>query len=99
MARDLGGSRFAQVTAALAVAFSPLPLFNGTEFQYTSFDFLWWVLIACFTIRLLKSENPRWCLALGAAIGLGLLTKYCHRLLHCAASSPASFSPPRAAIS
>jgi hypothetical protein len=28
------------------------------------------------TIRLLKSENPRWWLAIGAAIGLALLTKY-----------------------
>src|SRR5271157_1270958 len=42
MARELGGRRLAQVTAALAVALSPLPLFNGTEFQYTSLDFLWW---------------------------------------------------------
>jgi len=76
MAKELGGARFAQVTAALAVAFSPLSLFEGTEFQYTSFDFLWWVLIAYFTVRLLKSEDPHWCLAIGAALGLGLLTKY-----------------------
>jgi hypothetical protein len=76
MAKELGGARFAQATAALAVAFSPLPLFNGTEFQYTSFDFLWWVLIAYFTVRLLKSDDPRWWLAIGAAIGMGLLTKY-----------------------
>ena len=73
---ELGGGRLAQVTAALAVALSPLPLFSGTEFQYTSFDFLWWVLIAYFTIRLLKSENPRWWLAIGAVVGLGLQTKY-----------------------
>ena len=76
MARELGGGRVAQVTAALAVVLSPLPLFNGTEFQYTSFDYLWWVLIAYFTIRLLKSENMRWWLAIGAVVGLGLLTKY-----------------------
>ena len=76
MACELGGGRLAQVTAAFAVALSPLPLFEGTEFQYSSFDYLWWVLIAYFTIRLLKSENPRWWLAIGAAIGLGLLTKY-----------------------
>ena len=76
MAKELGGARLAQITAALAVAFSPLPLFEGTEFQYTTFDFLWWVLIAYFTVRLLNSENPRWWLAIGAAIGLGLLTKY-----------------------
>jgi hypothetical protein len=76
MAKELEGARLAQATASLAVAFSPLPIFNGTEFQYTSFDFLWWVLIAYFTVRLLKSDDPRWWLAIGTTIGLGLLTKY-----------------------
>src|SRR5271168_2073118 len=64
MARELGGGRLAQITAALAVALSPLPLFEGTEFQYSSFDYLWWVLAAYFTIRLLKNDDPRWCLAI-----------------------------------
>jgi len=76
MAREFGGGRLAQATAALAVALSPLPLFEGTEFQYSTFDYLWWVLIAYFTIRLLKSEDPRWWLAIGAAVGVGLETKY-----------------------
>lgn len=76
MARELGGNRLAQVTVALAVAFSPVALFSGTEFQYTSFDFVWWVLIAYFSVRLLTSENPRWWIAIGAAIGVGLETKY-----------------------
>ena len=76
MARELGGRRLAQVTTALAVAFSPLPLFEGTEFQYTSFDFLWWVLIAYCTIRLLKWDDARWWVAIGACVGLGLETKY-----------------------
>jgi 4-amino-4-deoxy-L-arabinose transferase-like glycosyltransferase len=76
MTAELGGRRLAQVTATLAVALSPLPMFEATEFQYSSFDYLWWVLAAYFTIRLLKSEDPRWWLAIGAAIGLALLTKY-----------------------
>lgn len=76
MARELGGRRLAQVTAAVTVALSPLPLFEGTEFQYSSFDFLWWVLIAYFTIRLLRTEDPRWWLAIGGCVGVGLLTKY-----------------------
>jgi 4-amino-4-deoxy-L-arabinose transferase-like glycosyltransferase len=76
MALDLGGGRLAQATAALAIALSPVPLLEGTEFQYSSFDYLWWVLAAYFTIRLLKSEDPRWWLAIGASLGLGLLTKY-----------------------
>lgn len=76
MAKELGGARLAQIAAALAVALTPISLFEGTEFQYTTFDYLWWVLIAYFTIRMLKSEDQRWWLAIGAAIGLGLLTKY-----------------------
>jgi hypothetical protein len=76
MARELGGGRLAQATAALAVALSTLPLFEGTEFQYTTYDNLWWVLIAYFVIRLLRTENPRWWLAIGATVGVGLQTKY-----------------------
>lgn len=76
MARELGGGRLAQITAAIAAALAPLALFEGTEFQYTTFDYLWWVLIAYFVIRLLKSDAPRWCLPIGAVIGLGFMTKY-----------------------
>src|SRR5204863_8417472 len=76
MARELGGGRLAQVAAALSVALSPVPLFEGTEFQYTTFDNLWWVLIAYCMIRLLKAENPRWWLVIGATVGVGLMTKY-----------------------
>jgi hypothetical protein len=76
MAWELGGGRLAQITSALVVATSGLPVFEGTEFQYSTFDYLWWVLIAYFVIRLLKTENPRWWLAIGAAIGVGLMTKY-----------------------
>ncbi|HEV2133978.1 MAG TPA: glycosyltransferase family 39 protein [Terracidiphilus sp.] len=76
MARDLGGGRLAQITVALAVALSPLPIFEATEFQYTSFAMLWWIFVCWLTIRLLQTENPRWWLAIGAVIGFGLLTKY-----------------------
>ena len=76
IARDLGGKRLAQVATAISVGLSGLPLFEATEFQYTSFSYLWWVLVCWFVIRLLKTENPRWWLAIGAAIGLELLTKY-----------------------
>jgi hypothetical protein len=76
MARDLGGNRLAQVTTALSVGLSGLPIILATDFQYTSFAYLWWTLVCWFTIRLLNSEDPRWWIAIGSAIGLGLLTKY-----------------------
>ena len=76
MARDLGGSRLAQIFTAIAVALSPAPMFDATEFQYTSFDMLWWVLIAWSAIRLLRDDEPRWWVAIGVFAGLGLQTKY-----------------------
>jgi len=76
MARELGGGRMAQAVAALAVAVSPVSLSAGHLFQYVSFDLLWSVLAVYFVIRLLNSEDRRWWLAIGAAIGLGLMTRY-----------------------
>jgi 4-amino-4-deoxy-L-arabinose transferase-like glycosyltransferase len=76
MARELGGGRWAQVVASLAVAIAPISLLQGALLHYVGFDYLWWVVVAYCAIRLLRSENPRWWLAIGAAIGLGMLTKY-----------------------
>ncbi len=76
MIRDLGGSRWAQVFGAVAVATSPLSIVQGGLFQYETLDYLCWVLLAFTVIRLLKSEDPRWWLAIGAAVGLGMMTKY-----------------------
>jgi hypothetical protein len=76
MAKELGGGRLAQAAASLCVALSPIPVIYGTQLQYSCFDFLWWVLVSWFVIRLLKSENPRWWLAIGAVVGVGLETKY-----------------------
>ncbi len=83
IARELEGGRLTQATAALAVTLSTLPLFEGTEFQYSTFDYLWWVLIAYFVIRLLKTEDPRWWLAIGFFMGLGFETKYTMAFYSC----------------
>lgn len=82
MARDFypapekRSSRLAEAAAALAVFIAPMSLTAGTMIQYMSFDYLWWVLIAFFFVRLLKTEDPRYWLGIGAAIGLGMMTKY-----------------------
>jgi hypothetical protein len=76
MARELGGGRWAMIVAALAMAFAPISLLQGAMLQYVGLDYLWWVVVAYCTIRLLKTDDPRWWLGIGAAIGLGLLTKY-----------------------
>jgi 4-amino-4-deoxy-L-arabinose transferase-like glycosyltransferase len=76
MARELGGKQGAQVAAAVAASVSPFALILGSQIQYVTFDFLWIVLVAYLVIRLLNSGDPRWWLAIGAAIGLGMMTKY-----------------------
>jgi 4-amino-4-deoxy-L-arabinose transferase-like glycosyltransferase len=76
MAAELGGSRRAQIFAALGAGIGILSMIQGALFQYVAFDFLWVVLLAYFTLRLLKSDDPRWWLAMGAVIGLGMMTRY-----------------------
>jgi Dolichyl-phosphate-mannose-protein mannosyltransferase len=74
MAKEMGGGRRAQLAAALAAV--PFCLGAGALMQYVSFDYFFWVLAAYFMVRLLKTEDPRWWLGIGTAIGLGMLTKY-----------------------
>ncbi len=76
IAKELGGGRREQVLAAIATGISPVSLAQGAVFQYVSFDYLCCVLLTYFLVRLLKTENARWWLAIGVAIGLGMQTKY-----------------------
>ena len=76
MAREIGGRRPAQLVAAWAAAIAGPAVSSGYLFQYVSFDYLCWVLAAWVTIRLLKSGDQRWWLALGSVIGFGMMTKF-----------------------
>lgn len=76
IAGELGGNRRARLAAAVAAACMPFAMLAGSEFMYVSFDFLWWVLLAWLVLRLINGANPRWWLAIGAVIGLGMLTRY-----------------------
>jgi hypothetical protein len=74
MAREFGGRRGAQLLTMAAGI--PFCLAGGALMQYVSFDYLFWVLAAYSFVRLRASGNPRWWLAIGAAIGLGMMSKY-----------------------
>ena len=84
IARELGGGKFAQIFAAVAVAASPLFLRAGVLFQPVVFDQLWWTLALYALVRLcanakrddLLDPAPRWWIVLGVACGVGLLTKF-----------------------
>ncbi len=76
MARDMGGKRNAQMLVAFTVFIAPVSIFGGTVIMYFAFDYLWWVLVAFFTVRLLATDDARYWLGVGAGIGLGMMTKY-----------------------
>jgi hypothetical protein len=75
MARELGGGRFAQALAALAVLVSPQFLGTASLLTMDVFDQLWWVLGAYVVILIFKRDDPRLWLAFGIAAGIGLMTK------------------------
>jgi 4-amino-4-deoxy-L-arabinose transferase-like glycosyltransferase len=76
MARDMGGRCGAQAMAAIAAFIAPVALMAGTLIQYMAFDYVWWVMVAFFTVRLLATDDARYWLGIGASIGLGMQTKY-----------------------
>src|SRR5215212_3695362 len=75
MARELGGGRFAQGLAALAVLVAPNFLVFGTFISMDAFDQLFWVSAAYVLLLILKRNEPRLWLLFGLFAGLGLLTK------------------------
>lgn len=76
LARELGGGRFAQVLAMLAVLTSPLFLRAASLFQPVVLDQLWWSLGLLALARIARDGRPRDWAFLGVTGGLGLLTKF-----------------------
>ena len=74
--RALGGGRSALVLTSIAMLTGPLFLRAASLFHPTVFDQLWWTAALYALVRLEQSGQPRWWWALGAAGGLGLLTKF-----------------------
>ena len=75
-ARELGGGRTAQVLTAVAVIFNPLFLRVASLFQPVVLDQFWWMLGFYALVRLGHSNDRKWWVVLGAAGGLGLLSKF-----------------------
>ena len=74
VARELRGSRRAQILAAVLVGFSPLLIATNGLFQPVSFDQLATMLVLWLALRVSNGRDS-WT-GLGVAIGVGLETKY-----------------------
>ena len=74
--REMGGKKFSQALACVAVIVSPLFLHTGNTLSMNVFDHLFWALSILIVIRILKNENTRLWLLLGVVLGLGLMNKH-----------------------
>jgi hypothetical protein len=75
MVRELGGGRFAQGLAALAVLVAPIWLGAQNNLCLPASEPVWWGACAYFVIRIIKTGNPRLWLGFGVSAGIGLLNK------------------------
>ncbi|MEU8269869.1 glycosyltransferase family 39 protein [Sphaerisporangium sp. NPDC049002] len=75
IARELGGDRRAQTLAAVLTATSGIVIGLGHLVATATFDTLAWLVISWLVLRLLRTADGRWYLAIGAAIGIGMLNK------------------------
>jgi hypothetical protein len=75
LCREMGGSRKAQIFAAICWATAPLTVVSGHLFSTTPFDLLCWTALAWLVARWVRTSDDRLLLALGPVAGLGLLAK------------------------
>ncbi len=76
MVRRLGGGLFAQCLACIALLIAPTYLILNTLFTTNVFDQLFWVVCFYLIFLLLKRNDPRYWLAIGLVVGLGLMNKH-----------------------
>jgi hypothetical protein len=76
LAKEMGGGRFAQALAALAVLFVPYYLIFQHWMTMNAFEPLIWAACAWCVVRAINTENPRFWLLFGVLAGVGLENKY-----------------------
>jgi 4-amino-4-deoxy-L-arabinose transferase-like glycosyltransferase len=81
VAREMGGGRGAQLFAAVATALSSFVVVVSHIFATTTVDMVVWALLGLFALKLFRTGNGRWWLAIGATVGVGIANKWLILLL------------------
>ncbi len=75
IARELGGSRRAQLIAGACAAAAPIVLFTGHTLSTSTFDLLASAALTWIVIRAIRTGNERLWLVAGLVLGVALLNK------------------------
>ena len=75
LARELGGSRRAQLIAAACAAVGVIVLFTGHMLSTSTFDLLAWTAITWLAVRGVQERGPSPFLQAGVVLGLALMNK------------------------
>ena len=76
IACELGGGRFAQIAAAVAVFVAPIYLLFHGLLTMNAFEPLFWMTCTWISIRMVRREDPRLWLLIGLVAGVGFLNKH-----------------------
>lgn len=76
LAAFLGGGRWAQALAAIAVALAPAFLVMFDSFSMNGLEVLLWTAAVAIVLVMVRRNDPKLWLAFGAVAGVGLLNKH-----------------------
>lgn len=99
IARELGGGRFAQGVAGLAVVATPLFLATSSLFTMNVFEAVYWSAAAWVIARIVRTGDPRLWLVFGALAGLGLENKHSTLFFGAAVAAAVLLTPLRRELS
>lgn len=75
LARELGGGALAQALSALGLGTGAATLIFGHVLLTATLDLVVWLAVILCAARALLRDRPRWWMAAGAVVGLGLYNK------------------------
>ncbi|HET9219687.1 MAG TPA: glycosyltransferase family 39 protein [Terriglobia bacterium] len=98
LAKEMGGGYRAQTLAALGVAVAPIYLVMHHWMTMNAFEPLIWMGCAWCIVRAINRTEPRYWLAFGVLVGLGLETKYSIAVFVAGVVAGLLFTPNRLAL-